>query len=307
VLEGTAVKVQAPVPIIDERVVVIPVSPAGDAGGQLTLRKELWVQQVYESLLVLAGLFKDLERLVAKADQQEEALKKAQAGVKGVQDDIARFVRQRDELVKEAGGPGKIDVAEGEQRLKELRGGLDKLLDFINRQEKNIAKGNDPKLKELQGKVTQAQLLEGEAEYGKALALYEEVLAGGLDDADLRNHYEQLKEKWKVKGAKHKQGRAFIEETWPQLDPLKMKDRLGEARQAFEACRDAGDTLTPQKLLKVAVVHAAKLKERLTTLNPDLHEDDRNTAKVIADTAAELNKLAKDVNAFLEKSAPPAK
>src|SRR5262249_10120945 len=112
VLEGTAVKVQAPVAIIDERVVVIPVSTAGDAGVQLTLRKELWVQQVYESLLVLAGLFKDLERLVAKADQQEEALKKAQAGVKGVQDDIARFVRQRDELVKEAGGPGKIDVAE---------------------------------------------------------------------------------------------------------------------------------------------------------------------------------------------------
>ncbi len=304
VLEGTAVKAQVPVAIVDERVVVVPVIIGGDAAVQLTLRKELWVQQVYESLLVLADLFKELEGLVGKPEKRQETLDKARAGVKGVQEDVVRFQQQQVALVQEAGGAGKIDLAEGVQRLHELQAGQKKLEGFLTRMEKVIAEENDPKRKELQAKVSQAQLLEGEAEFGKALALYDEVLAAGLDDPDLKKYADKLREAWKLKGDRHKQARAFIEETWPGVDPLRMKDRLAEARQAFEACRTAGDSLTPQKLIKVAVVHAAKLKERLGTLNPDVNEDDRAVARVIADTATDLNKLVKDVNAFLEKAAP---
>jgi hypothetical protein len=302
----TALVPKIPVALFDDRTVVIPVNINADASVQLSLRKELWVGQVYDSLLGVANLFKDLETLL-KDKKRDEALARAKRGFDGLREDLTRFGQQREELYNDAKSAGaRIDFGEGDERLKELKVGKDKLQDLIARLEKVVNEENDPKRKELQGKVSQAQVLEGEAEFGKALELYEQVLASGLDDADLRKHYEKLKKDWEVKGDKHKQAREFIYETFPGLDPLKLAEHLDEARQAFETCKAAGDTLSPLKLLNVALADAGKLKEKLNSLQEG-NEDDRTIARHIVEVADGLNKLVKDVKAYLDSAAPAEK
>src|SRR5205807_101115 len=100
VLTGTKVRAQIPVALVDDRTVVIPVTLGNDANLQLVVRRELWVRQVYESLLVLADQFKELEGMVGKSDQREEALRKGRTQLTSLQDDVTRFAKQREELAK---------------------------------------------------------------------------------------------------------------------------------------------------------------------------------------------------------------
>jgi hypothetical protein len=297
-----------PVALTDDRTIIVPVNISADANVQLTLRKDLWVGQVYESLLAVANLFKDLEKLLTDK-KREDALSRAKVGLQGVKEDLARFEQQRQELETDikAAPSARLTLDEGKERLKELQLGQEKLQSLIARLEKVVNEENDPKRKELQAKVSQAQVFEGEAEFGKALELYDQVLASGLDDADLKSHYEKLKQAWDVKSDKHKQAREFIYDTFPGIEPLKLAEHMDDARQAFETCRAAGDTLSPLKLLNVALEDAGKLKEKLNSLQPDVNDDDRTIARHIAEVADGLNKLVKDVKAYLDSAAPPEK
>jgi hypothetical protein len=246
-------------------------------------------------------LFRDLEASASKPGEQDATLKKAQAGYQGVQEALARFQQQREALTQDAKGQ-PLDLAEGDQRLKELQAGHVKLQSFVVKLEKIVTAKNDPKRKALEAKILQAEQLEGDAEVGRAIELYEQLLGENLDDAKLKDRIQQLKEAWKAKSVKHQAARNFIYETWPTLEPLKLKARLTEARDAFEACREVGDLLGPQKLLKATVPHVGKLKELLGSLMPDVNDDDRNTAKQIAEVSEGLNTLIKDVSAYLEKA-----
>jgi hypothetical protein len=291
-----------PVALVDERPVTVPVSIKLDANTLLTQRRDLWVGQVYESLLVMVDLFKDLENLL-KDKKHSEAMSRAQKAAKGLQEDLDRFRQQRQGLVEDAKNV-KLDLSEGDERFKELVTAQAKLQDFVGRLQEALNKENDPKRKELQAKLSQAQLLENDAEFGKALDLYEQVLKEDSDNADLKKRYDKLKEDWTLKGDKHREAREYIYETWPNVDALKLKAELPKAREAFETCRDAGDFLSPQKLRKAVVVHAAHLKEQLAALMTDVNEDDRKAAKDIQEISEGLNSLVKEVNAYLDKAAP---
>jgi hypothetical protein len=305
ILIGNTVKAQIPIPLVDHRVVSVPVDLSTDGDLQLTVRRDLWVQQTYESLVVLAALFRDLETSASKPGEQEATLKKAQAAYQGVQEALAHFQQQREAMVQDAHGQ-PLDLAEGDQRLKELQAGHLKLQTFVAKLDKIATAKNDPKRKALEAKILQAEQLEGDAEVGRAIDLYEQLLKeGGFDEAtgkQLGERIQQLKEAWKPKSVKHQTARAFIYDTWPTLEPLKLKANLAQARQAFEACREVGDLLGPQKLVKATVPHVGKLKELLGSLMPDVNEDDRNTAKQIAEVSEGLNTLIKDVSAYLEKA-----
>jgi hypothetical protein len=252
----------------------------------------------------MVDLFKDLENLL-KDKKHSDAMDRAQKAAKGLQEDLGRFRQQRQGLVDDAKG-AKLDLSEGDERLKELTTAQAKLQDLIGRLQEVFNKENDPKRKELQAKLSQAQLLENDAEFGKALDLYEQILKEDSDNAELRKRYEKLKEDWALKGDKeqHRLARQYIYDTWPNVDALKLKAELPKARQAFETCRDVGDFLSPQKLRKAVVVHAAHLKEQLAALMPDVNEDDRKAAKDVQEISEGLNSLVKEVNAYLDKAAP---
>src|SRR5262249_51967638 len=155
-----------------------------------------------------------------------------------------------------------------------LRRTEENLLAYVTRLDQLVKKENDPHRKELLAKLTQAQAAAQEADFDRALKLYEQV-QGELNDPKLNEEIKQLKDGWELKGDKHRAARQYIYEVWPKLDPLKLQEQIQEARNAFEVCRSVGDTRTPLKLVLAASAHAAKLSEKAKSIDPDVNEDDR--------------------------------
>src|SRR5262249_9384910 len=82
VLDGGVEKARMPVAIADDGPVVIPISIKAEASTPLQFRRNLWLQRIYENLLVQAELFKQLNDLAAKPEQRKLALERAQTGLK---------------------------------------------------------------------------------------------------------------------------------------------------------------------------------------------------------------------------------
>jgi hypothetical protein len=298
---NSAVRTQFPVPIFDERVTVCPVNINQDAKTQLAVDRRLWEQAMLEADLRQVKLFLELRK--SDAGKRQAALDLAQEGLERLKTDLEQFEKKRAELIKR-----KMDESAGETRLKDLREKRDKLETFVANQADIIKAENDPSRKEILELVNQAQLLEGEAEFGKALEVYDKVLAkvaaAGLKDPKLdeyEKHIKQLKANWAVKDDA---ARKFIYDDWPVLDTDELKTGVGRARAMLEVCRKAGDKLSPQKLAKVALAHQGKLNQRRAELNPDLNPDDVKAAKEFEGVLDDLAKLLGEVNDVLKPTAP---
>jgi hypothetical protein len=153
----------------------------------------------------------------------------------------------------------------------------------------------------------QARLLEAAADYDQAITLYEKVFSAGGEDADLREHLNELKRLWPLKDDKHRKAHTFIYETWPTLEyATQMKAQLAEARAAFDTCKGAGDWLRLRKLYKVNVSHGYKLSKELQSLRED-NEDDRKTLETIRAVTEELKTLNEEVEKFIRQAQPGGK
>jgi hypothetical protein len=296
---------QVPLPILDGQTVVLPT--AADAASTLVFRKRLWEQGVVEEQLMLDDLFKDLNTSLDKADVPKTK-EKAQGALDRLNRALETFTRTRDELAAAPAPGGKrLDLAKGNAYLKDVEKARDDLTAFIARLDKAMAEANDPKRQEARKLFEQARLLEDQqAEYGKALELYEKVLADG-DDAKLRERVGRLKEAWKPKDDRHAAAREFIYETWPKVEPsaAAMRKAVKEAEGALEVCEQAKDPLGPRRLLKVATDHAAQLTKQLGALSPDVTEDDRKPAEELTEVLESLANLIKKANAYVAKTPVP--
>jgi hypothetical protein len=305
VLSGKTVRAQIPVVLVDDRTVVcrVTVSPEAEAQGQLDLRRDRWVRRIYDSLRLATDRVRKLNELVGPS--RAEALKRAQEGAKGLQADLSSL-RQEQEALTEVAAKlpgGKLDLSEGEQRLKELGEREVELAKFIGGLEKVLKEENDPAVQKLKGMLEQARLLETEAEYGHAIELYTKVLKESKDkQPKVEEKLKQIEEAWKPKNDAHAQARKFIYEEWPTLDPSGVRARLADARKAFEACRKVNDTLYPQKLLRVNIIHAAKIGERIEVLRKVDSEDNRTELKGLITAGQELKTLHEEVNSYLAKA-----
>src|SRR5262249_50080679 len=128
------------------------------------------------------------------------------------------------------------------------------------------------------GQLAEARLMEEQADYESAIALYKQVEGKKeLDEAErsaIGKRRRELEKAWQVKGKEHEAAREFIYKKWAQLDLTReIKTNLPEADKAFKACRTAGDRLTALKLKLVNDAIGIKLKERLDSLRPDLEDD----------------------------------
>jgi hypothetical protein len=301
---SNSVRAQFPVPIYDQGVTVCPVALSKDDQIQLALDQRLWENGMYETDLRQGRLFRELSK--ADPENRQATLEKAKKGLDALNADLDLIDGKRRDLLQR-----KMAPAAGEDRLKDLREKRDKLKTFVANQEDIIRSENDPSRKEILELINQAQFLEGQAEFGKALKVYDQVLEkvkiAGLKDPKLNDyvaHVNQLKTNWDTKGPDHEYARKFIYETWPDLDTEDLQRGVGEARKALEACRKAGDRLSPQKLAKVALAHQGKLNQKRSELNPDLNVDDVKTAQSIEAVLDDLAKLLKEVNDVLKQSAP---
>jgi hypothetical protein len=306
VLDVTTPLAQLPVEIVDDRTIPVPVSVVPDAEprGQLYLRRDRWLRRVYESLEVAISLVKDLNATVDQS--REQALAKAEAGLKGLEADLANLTEERDTLRKDGEQLAKgnqLDLKLGEERLQELENHRQKLRDYIKELSEIIKSSNDPKKKKWQEMAAQARLMEDAADYNLAIATYEAILSQGAQDKQLQEELNKLKRAWAIKDDAHRKARTFIYETWPKLEKAgDMKSKVARARMAFEACKEAGDVLSPRKLYKTNVALSAKLAQELQSLRVEDNEDDRKTAGTIETVAGDLKQLSEDIAAYLKQA-----
>ncbi len=176
----------------------------------------------------------------------------------------------------------------------ELQNYVTELDDIIVKQK------NDTKRKDLLTMIQRGRLLIKQAEFEEAIKVYEEAVARGGDTGTLKKELDDLKQAWEPKSEEHRKARAFLYDVWPKLDTArKMKDRMNEAKRAFEACREAKDKLTPHKLLLANVALDARLNKQFSGLRPTESEDDRRIVKVIEQVGHDLETLHAEAVEYL--------
>src|SRR5262249_37920292 len=143
------------------------------------------------------------------------------------------------------------DLRQGEQQIDELRRQAKDLQAIVQRLEHvNKEAAGSEKARGLHKLLERAGPYEKEGEFAQATPLYEQVVQASPDQTKVKAHLDQLKEAWTEKGEKHKNARKFIYEIWPTLDVAQLQKNLDAAKGALAACREAGDKLTPQRLLR---------------------------------------------------------
>ncbi|MGE3807099.1 MAG: hypothetical protein AB7K24_20745 [Gemmataceae bacterium] len=312
VLSGDTVRARVPVEIIEGQTLVcgVNVDPRAEVLGRLDLQRKQWLSRLYESVLVVDQLYQELSKLV-DAQAHQQALERAERGVKALEQDIASRateLKSLHALARELDAVQHLNVVEGEERLKELSARHKELLEFIDNTKEVIRQESDPKRAELLAMMEQARLAETEADYDKALDLYQKLEKRAENEAKVLAHVTkklgELKAGWKLRGDDHRRARLFIYEIWARIEkPAELKQHLDHAVEMFERCKEAKDRLTPRMLLKANLAHANRLKQRLEALRPRSREDDRREAEIIAEVGGRLQKLTEDVSGYL--SPPP--
>jgi hypothetical protein len=306
VLDGAAVRARVPVPILDDRLVVLPVPAASEEDNLLGFRVAALRRDVADSYLDQTNLFEEINQLTARPKERARALTKVQATLKRSAEDHDRLKKERDELLKEAKGLSARDRAtldRVEEGLRQLKAGEGELRDHLAHLEKIEREENDPTRKTYREQLQQARLLVKQVEVGRALALYEKLLkeAPRQVTPDVRKEYARLKEQWKPKSGAHAAARRFIYDVWPALDTPAVARRLEEAQTAFKACREAGDLFGPRKLLNATRAHTARLVKEVEALKPDVNIEDDKPLQVIRALAPQLQKLDEEITAYLEQ------
>jgi hypothetical protein len=300
VFSGPKERARFPVAMVDDRTLVcrLRANPEADSQGQLELRRDRWVRRIYDLLLADANRVQYLNDRLKTV--REEALTVAQAGAKGLAEDIASLEEERRQL-REASdklGKGPLDLREGDQRLAELRKRRETLEHFQANLENALKQEGSEQAKTLRTLLEQARLLESQAEFEHALALYRKVLRESADQPKVKAYLDKLEQAWKVTSPAHQQARDFIYHEWSnKLDTAGLKAELPKAREALAVCLKAGDRLTPQKLLQADLAHVAALKGRLEVLRQRDSEDNRNEARTIGQLAEDLGRLHRDAAA----------
>jgi len=292
---------KVPVPLVADQVEEVLVSVSGDVFDSQRFRVAGWVRNVADCSLVQNNLFQEIRDLSANPEQRAQALERARAGLQRTSDDMSRLGIEREELLRDISQqpPDKRpNLAGPEERLKKLQQGVKELEDFLAQLEKIDKEENDPKRKELLAEVKRADLLAKEAELGKAIEILEKVV-GDMEAPELKQKLEVLQKAWEPRSMAHAAARRFIYDVWPGLDTKGVHERLEDARKAFAECKKVGDPIGPKKLLNVTIIHGGRLETELGKLN-EANEDEANQIKLIKEINAALEKLAKDVNAYLQ-------
>lgn len=297
-----------PLEIFADHTILCPIGVDANAeqAADLGLRRERLRAELLDALNVTDQYFKDLSDLVEKQAHQE-AVKVAEADARELEEDVRTRDIELKNLRKDAEGTA-LDFDELETRLKALKSRGAKLQEFIGRLKTVVKKETDPNRGKWEAKVEEADLLVEQADYDKAIQVYESVLKEiepGKAKTELEQKVAGLKEAWRIRDQNtqgpHRHARIFVYEIWPTLDTVKeIHDNLDKAVQAFETCKQVGDRLTPRKMRQAAGPQLAILQKRTEALMSQDTEDARNEKKMIGEVSARLKELYERIENYLK-------
>jgi hypothetical protein len=303
ILDGTTVLARVPVPILDDRLIVLPVPAPKSDDNLLAFRVAALRRDVADSYLDQTNLFRELNRLSAKAESRAAAIERARTGLKRTSEDHERLSTERGDLSKEEKNLSPRDravlgqITEG---LRQIKKGEEELRAHLKELEKIDREERDPTRKDYLEKVQQARLLEKRAEIEEAKALLEKLVTSPHATAELKKDLERVKKLAQPKSPEHEKARRYIYRTFPKLDTLALKDGLKEARNAFDVCRKVGDTIGPLRLRTALRTHHGRITVEAAALKPEINIDDEKPARMIAELLPVMRKLDTDITAYLD-------
>jgi hypothetical protein len=297
---GPKSRARVAIPLVTDRVEQIPLSVTKDGSDLLRVRTDGWARNVADSYLVQTNLFQEIKDLTGNANQRAQALDKARATLKRTREDVSQLNSERQELVRDIARldpANRPNLAASEDRLKKLQDGARELEGFLAELEKINKEENDPRRQHLRAEVERANLLAKEAELGKAIEVLRPV-AKELNTPELQQRLKEWEEAWKPRNEKHAEARKFIYEVWPTLDTKGVGDKLAETETAFKTCKEVGDLYGPKKLLDATIAHGGRMEKELGMLN-EVNPDEEKKLKEIKELAGSLDKLVKEIDAYL--------
>jgi len=298
--------IRVPVPLIDQQYVVIPIAASGGDGEVSRFRLEGYFREISDSILVQNNLFKELKGLTTDPKQRTAALDKARAGLERSRRDHERLSIEREQLKKDF--PPLIEANrntwhQAQDRLRKLKQGESELESFVVRLQKIEEEEKSPERQKWRAEIERGKLLERDAEYGKAIAIYQKVLDEGYQNEKLKQDIADLKKVWETEDEDLKLARGFIYNVWPGLDNAGLKDRLPEVKNAFAECKKKRDLLGPKRLLDATVAHGLRMEKELSELKPTINVDDEKPSELIKELSGELGKLTSDLDVYLKSAA----
>jgi tetratricopeptide (TPR) repeat protein len=307
--QGTA-KARIPVPIFADRVAVcrVRIDTAGQVHDSLRLRQRALGDLVNGLLLVTNQLFRDLNELT-RAGQHAEALARARAGLKVIQQSLPELHREyaglRGEIVRllPAAEHGRLLDASGMKQLETAQANLESFVAAQQEVLNELARRQEAQA-EVLNLINQARLARDQADYDDAIPLYEKALARAGQHAKLAQELASLKARWgQVGGPLHRRAREFLYRVWARIDNAdQLQENLEEVKKQLAICQEQNDVLALTKFLVIYPAQAKRLEMLLSNQRRDTEEGFKRFEKLDA-LAEELVKLHKEVSEFvLEKA-----
>lgn len=304
-----------PIEIMDEDVTVrtIRLEPGAELRDRLESDRRGIMNRITDGRLIQVRCFQDITAF-EKTGKKQEALDRGQAILKvldasvgDLREDIEKL---RTRIAKDLPNAASL-ATDCDQQLLVLNSKQDELRQHLEALKVAIVQDNDPMVVEKKKKITdairRAELLASQAEYDDALKAYEDALLLVAAEPAIKERvekaYQSLKQAWALKegDAEHAEARNFIWTVWAKLAALQdVRDKLPDARKAFEKCKAVGDRLSVNKMhlagVEVATRFADELKKLLDTAT---EEEDKKTLEVYQKVNEDLQKLLKDVQDWL--------
>jgi hypothetical protein len=260
-----------------------------------TYRLSLWQGLVADSVQMQADLVKRLEALGSKGENRSEILSAATSGWKQARADLSSLMDQRRKLAEE-----KKDLRTPieDKRLRDLERYEKALATFIDEQRKIEEKENDPQRQTWLSEIQKAKLLEKDLEIDKAIEIYERIRKDGYEDADFDKYVEKLHKEWDPRSPEHEEARKFIYRVWPALDLSRLEDNIPKVQSAFKTCKDVGDSISIEKLLRGTLGHADRLKKKLDELQLEPTIDAEKESLQFKKVSGEIAKLGLEIEEY---------
>jgi tetratricopeptide (TPR) repeat protein len=304
-----------PVEIMDENVTLrtIRLEPGAELRDRLEADRRGILNRITDGRLIQVRGFQDITEF-EKTGKKQEAFDRGQSILKTLDSQVVDLREDIDKLrariAKDLPNAANLAV-DCDQQLLVLNSKQDELRQHLEALKVAIAEDNDPNVVEKKKKITdairRAELLASQAEYDDALKAYEDALALVAAEPAIKERvekaYQSLKQAWTLKegDAAHAEARNFIWTVWAKFASLQdVRDKLPDARKAFEKCKSVGDRLSVNKMHLVGVEVATRFGDELKKLiDTATEEEDKKTLEAYQKVNEDLQKLLKDVQDWL--------
>jgi hypothetical protein len=307
---GNVLRARIPVPLLDDSVIILPVPTSNEQVNLALTRYRALRGDAFESFLVQRDLFQRINDLSAKPERRKEALGEVHRTIERCKQDYTRLTAERDEvdaeLAKQKGELARLPAKDRpnmeaiNNRLKDIKAGEAKLLDYLVLLEKIEKEENDPDTKNWKTQQESAKVLIEQAELGKAIAIYKKA-PKKFQDAAWKKYLDGLEKQWKPRDERHVKAQEFIYDLWPGLSTDGVSKHIKEAFTHLDTCKKAGDLIYPAKLMMETEKHILRMDKELDKLKPEVNFGEDKPAEVIKELLPKLNDLLRDIQNYLKK------